>query len=275
MARLRCVVRGPAALLRRFTHSAVLIIFVVLTGFASASYGQSSPDSAAPTQQSAQTADSTGTVIRSKDWALDQDIDVAFQAMKRNPRYQFELIDPDPPRPRPQWAESLAAFFAAIQPVIAFIFYLVLGAFVVIVLLFIGREVVRIRWGRDKSIADDTAAASPVYTPDAATARILLDDVDKLAAEGKFAEAVHTLLFRSIQDIERQHPSAVRRSLTSREIGTLPILGSDARVIFRMIAHRVERSFFGAKPLGREDFDVCRAAYKDFAVGHSRSGAST
>ena len=102
----------------------------------------------------------------------------------------------------------------------------------------------------------------PTYAPDAETAKVVLDDADKLAAQGKFAEAVHVILFRSIQDIEKKRPHHVKRSLTSREIATLSILCTRAQEVFAQIAKLVENSFFGGRPLGVTDYETSKSAYQ-------------
>ena len=117
-----------------------------------------------------------------------------------------------------------------------------------------------------KPKVETEAVAAPLYQPSTEEARILLNTVDALAAEGKYAEAVHTLLFRSIQDIDLKRPNKIRKSLTSREIGDLDILTPHTRDAFSFIGRVVENSFFGGLPLGREDFQSCREAYEQFTV---------
>ena len=103
----------------------------------------------------------------------------------------------------------------------------------------------------------------PLYQPAQAQARILLDEVDKLAAEGRFGEAVHTLLFRSIQDIDRNRPNVVRRSLTAREIGSLSVLTAKARTAFSTIAGVSELAHFGGVSVNKTGFETARSAYAE------------
>jgi hypothetical protein len=67
------------------------------------------------------------------------------------------------------------------------------------------------------------------WRPDAAVARVLLADADALAAKGRYAEAAHLLLRRSVQDIEGSRPRLVRPALTSRDIAAHPGLPDAAR----------------------------------------------
>ena len=110
---------------------------------------------------------------------------------------------------------------------------------------------------------EEEAPEVPLYQPAQAQARILLDEVDKLAAEGRYGEAVHTLLFRSIQDIDRNRPNVVRRSLTSREIGSLPVLTQEARTAFSTIAGVSELAHFGGVSVNKAGFETARTAYAE------------
>jgi hypothetical protein len=115
------------------------------------------------------------------------------------------------------------------------IFWLGLGALILGAVYLIGRAIYETRFAKP-SQAKKEEVEIPLYQPAEAQARILLDEVDRLAAEGRYGEAVHTLLFRSIQDIDRNRPNVVRRSLTAREIGSLSVLTAEARTAFSTIA---------------------------------------
>jgi hypothetical protein len=92
-----------------------------------------------------------------------------------------------------------------------------------------------------------------------------LTDADRLAAEGRFAEAVHLLLFRSIEEIDAKRPHAVKPALTSRDILDLTGLPAVARKALSRLVATVEWSFFGGRPVEAQDFAACRRAYEEFA----------
>lgn len=104
------------------------------------------------------------------------------------------------------------------------------------------------------------------WTPDHAEALALLEDADALAAEGRFDEATHLLLRRSVGQIRLARPDWLEPSSTSREIAMLPALPERARRAFAVIAGRVERSLFALRPLDAADWQAARAAYADFAI---------
>ena len=110
------------------------------------------------------------------------------------------------------------------------------------------------------------AVAVPDWVPDSTVARQLLDDADALAAQGRFDEAAHLLLYRSIEDIAAKRPDLLQPSTTAREIGAFEALSARARSAFGVIAGHVEVSFFARRPLDRSAWDSSREAYRAFAL---------
>jgi len=188
--------------------------------------------------------------------------DSAHQALAADKTLQFEMKGIEPPPPPPGWLQPLADVLQAMGPLFKIIFWLGLAAIVLAILWFIGRELIRIRLPErtDKlNITDDA------WRPAPAAALALLSDADALAAEGRFAEAVHLLLLRSINDIDGRLPNTVRPALTARDIAGLDRLPAAARPAFDRITRVVESSLFGGRPVDRAAFTDCRAAYEAFA----------
>lgn len=204
---------------------------------------------------------STFAIAQSND-AFDE----AFRAMKRNEKLQFEL-PPAPEIPTIEWAERSSvdgSFFVAILPILQIIFFAGLAVIVAFILFAIAKVIYETRFETTpKEVVE--IAPPPLYTPDQEQARIVLDEIDALAAEGRYEEAVHELLFRSIQDIDIHRPNTIRRSLTSREIAELKILTPATREAFATIGEVVETSYFGGQKIDRSQFEICRAAYAQFA----------
>lgn len=111
-----------------------------------------------------------------------------------------------------------------------------------------------------------SAAAEPEWAPDRAEALALLEDADRLAAEGRYDEATHLLLRRSVAQIAAARPDWVEPSSTARELAALAALPDAARTAFAAIAERVERSLFALRSLGAEDWQAAREAYAEFAL---------
>jgi len=110
------------------------------------------------------------------------------------------------------------------------------------------------------------APAAPAWTPEAGEALALLEDADRLAAAGRYDEATHLLLKRSVAQLAAARPDWLEPSSTAREIAALPALPPAARGAFATIAERVERSLFALCRLSAEDWHAARAAYADFAL---------
>lgn len=187
----------------------------------------------------------------------------AHQAMLRAKDLQFDFAaGPKPPEP-PGWLEWVANAFQWLAPILRWVFWIGLAAIVALILYFLVRELLGVRLRRRKG-----RPARPVDTdwrPDAGRARALLEDADRLAAEGRYDEAARLLLHRSVEDFQGRRPGAVRPALTSRDIAALPSMPAAARAAFSAIAAAVEASFFGARPLDAAAFTACRGAYERFA----------
>lgn len=108
--------------------------------------------------------------------------------------------------------------------------------------------------------------AEPEWVPDREEAIALLEDADSLAAAGKFGEAVHLLLKRSVRHIADAKPEWLLPASTAREIAQMPSLSQRARQAFGTIATRVERSVFALRDLDAADWQAAREAYASFAL---------
>jgi hypothetical protein len=196
--------------------------------------------------------------------ATDRGLSQARAALLRDPSFQFSF-DPPPGPPRaPSWLRWIAKLMNWIAPYASWLLWALLIVGVLIILGLIGREVIAKRAGRRTARVN----AGPVlsdWRPDKARARILLSDADKLASEGRFAEAARLLLHRSIEEIEDRSPTLVATAYTSRDIAALDRLPEPARRAFSRMARHVERSLFGDQPMDAAAFGDCRTAYSDFA----------
>lgn len=106
----------------------------------------------------------------------------------------------------------------------------------------------------------------PEWHPDQDAAVALLEDAELLAAEGKFDEATHLLLQRSVSHMSSARSDWVEPSSTARELARTEGLPDDARAAFTVIAERVERSLFALTHLNRDDWEAARDAYAEFAL---------
>jgi hypothetical protein len=183
-----------------------------------------------------------------------------------DPSLQFQFEKAEAPPVPPSWLEPLLRFLEFISPFLSYIFWAGIALVVGLIVYALVREVMR----HLPQHADEAAAEAdipvPEYRPAAARAHALLEEADRLAAEGRFGEAVRVLLHRSIEDMETVFPAAIVPSMTSREISTIDHLSAQGRSTFVKIAQAVERSLFAGRPLTADVYADCRRAYEGFAL---------
>lgn len=203
-----------------------------------------------------------------------------WEELRADESIQFAPVTiPETPPPEPSWlAKLLDDFFEWLAEVLAPLGEAIGSSWwwlrwvpVALVALFALVLIVRLvdpsmfRFGR-KGKANGSAAPEDAWRPDAAASLALLEDADRLAAEGRFDEATHLLLQRSVAQISAARPDWVEPSSTARELAALPALPAPARDAFGVIATRVEASLFALRPLARADWEAARAAYAEFAL---------
>lgn len=209
----------------------------------------------------------------------------AHEALKADSSIQF-VLKPEPPPPEPpQWLrdamEWLSGFFAPVgrffdwigsfmpdAPFARILLWIVLAAAALAFAVMIYRRIREgeWRWRRRRAAGVPVEAEEESWAPEAAPARSWLREADALAAQGRYAEAVHHLLFRSIEDIARRRPRLVRPALTSRELAAAEALPPPARSLFARIAGLVEHSLFGGRPVEAADWTAARSAYADLVL---------
>lgn len=206
--------------------------------------------------------------------AIDSDrVTAAWRAIRADPSIQFALPEKTiPPRnPPPGWLEPV---LRAIGDFVTWVgggwrvILWIIGIVIVIALLFALVPSLR-DWLRERMAGKD-ADPEPQWTPIETRARALLEDADALAAAGRFDEAVHLLLFRSIDDIVAWRGDVVRPADTSRDIARADALPDHARGVFAGIVAAVERSLFGGRALDAGDWQQARADYAGFALKGGR-----
>jgi hypothetical protein len=187
-------------------------------------------------------------------------IERAHSAMLADRSLQFSLPGVDPPRPPPEWLLGALKALSAMGPVVQVLVWGVIALLAAMVLFFIVREFWGLRLGWTGKIR--SASGVTDWRPDRVKARILLEDADRLAAEGRFEEAVHLLLLRGVADIAARRPQLIGPALTSQDIAALSALPEAARPGFKLMADIVERSYFGGRPVDEGSWRQARDAYE-------------
>ena len=196
----------------------------------------------------------------------------AWEALRADPDIQFAPVNmPKEPPPDLGWLDELFRWLGEVMgpvaralgtswPVLRWVLLAVLVAALALLAWRIFGPA--LGWRPRKTVeAEDEG-----WAPATGDALALLDDADRLAAEGRYDEATHLLLKRSVGQIAAVRPDLVEPATTARELAAIGALPDAARAAFGTIAARVERSLFALKPLGAEDWQAARAAYAEFAL---------
>lgn len=209
--------------------------------------------------------------------AVDPDVTKALTDLRADGGYQFDFPEPDPPPETPEWmrglGQGLADFFGWLggdgNLVVRGLAYLLIAVALLFV-LYLTVPAVRewvdrfLRSWRRPGVEEDD---QPGWQPDAHASRNLLAEADALANAGRFGEAAHLLLGRSIEDIASRRPGLLKPALTARAIATVDDLPGAARTAFARIAEAVERSLWARRAIGANDWQDARTAYETFAFG--------
>ena len=113
----------------------------------------------------------------------------------------------------------------------------------------------------------DVAAPGPAAAP-AELRTAPLQAAERLAAEGRFGEAIHALLLRTFEVLARHRRTPLAPSFTSREIlERIPVPG-EARAALGGLVAAVEVSHFGLARPGEEEYRACLGAFHRFVAAY-------
>lgn len=196
----------------------------------------------------------------------------AAREVLKDPRYQREM----PQHPEPldlddaeggggfsgggvdggQVALPVMGAGAAIGQVV---FIVLIVVVVLLIVGWLGQSIVRRRRGAE------TVEVSAEGTEGAAVRERepTFDEATRLAAEGRYAEAVHALLLAAIRHFAERSRVSIQPSRTSRELVRLLPLGAEAREAFSDLVRTVELSLFGGAPVGQEEYERSLARFRD------------
>ncbi len=136
------------------------------------------------------------------------------------------------------------------------VFIILIVVAVLLLAGWLGQAVVRRRRGAETvEVAAEEAAVrerEPTF-----------DEATRLAAEGRYAEAVHALLLAAIRHFAERSRVSIQPSRTSRELVRLLPLGAETREAFSDLVRTVELSLFGGAAVGQEEYERSLARFRD------------
>ena len=173
------------------------------------------------------------------------------------------------PRQRKQRREVEAGHDTFGQ-VVAFLFYILIGAGVVALLIWIITEMSG--YWKDKPAADKPGKTAPPGAADAVTTKPL-GDAEALAAQGDFGRAIHVLLLTTLFELSAKLEQRLPDALTSREVLAQVTLNEAARGALGGLIDAVEVSHFGGQAPGEADYQRCVGQFRQFATAYTEGDA--
>ena len=89
-----------------------------------------------------------------------------------------------------------------------------------------------------------------------------LDEIERLARAGAYAEAIHLMLLRALEALRRRLGTSWAKSMTSREIARRSELPASDRSALRMLVGAVEISRFGGQSANEQIYRACLDQYR-------------
>jgi hypothetical protein len=159
---------------------------------------------------------------------------------------------------------SAAGVSTALGVVSRALLWMVVAVVIIVLLVFLGNGIVRWRERRDPGAplpGGDTVAPGEKPRP-------RLVEVERLAGQGHYGEAVHRLLLIAVDRLTRHRGESLEDSLTSREILRRLRLGEEGRGALERLVAGTERFLFAEVAVDREEFEACRRAFETLE-GHT------
>jgi hypothetical protein len=150
---------------------------------------------------------------------------------------------------------------------LAGIMWAVLIAIGLLIVAWLGQHLALIRTGGGGEVPDADGDAPLPIDPEVVTAP--LADAEVLAAQGRYAEAIHTLLLQTLERLIEKGNVSVPESLTSREILARVPLPTSAFAALGDLVGAVEVSHFGPEVPGQVDYERCRDHFHVFAQAYT------
>lgn len=194
--------------------------------------------------------------------AAEDDPATAAREILEGGDYQTELPSVESPEietlPPPPEAQALEIDLGSLAEALLWALAIAFGGLLIYAIVTHPALRRRLRGPKADEAAVATGQSADGGTDDAdAMAR-----ADGLAQQGRLDEAVHLLLLGAIAELRRRLEPGLPESLTSREVLRRLELSGPARDAFAALVQAVERTLFGGRPAGPDDYDACKRSYR-------------
>ena len=133
--------------------------------------------------------------------------------------------------------------------------------------LFIIMSLADSAFGRELLLRRGAAAAARDESHPAGGPSASLVTADQLAAQGRYTEAMHQLLYDTVAALRRRLGTDIPDAFTSREILRALALQPAERDAFQHMIARVEQTWFAQRRAALDDYDAVRACFALVAAG--------
>ncbi|WP_340119355.1 hypothetical protein [Pelagibius sp. 7325] len=150
------------------------------------------------------------------------------------------------------------------------LFWLLVAAVVAMVLFFLYSLLSDLLQNRDafrRNRENKAAGPARIKTPTIerrTVDRRSLAEADRLAAEGRFSEAIHLLLLVAMDRLHRELGPRVAPAMTGREVLRLPALPEATVAPLTRMVQVSEINHFGGRAAAAPDYQSCRDAFLRF-----------
>lgn len=141
------------------------------------------------------------------------------------------------------------------------IFWTAGGAALVAMVVMLARALAN----RTRAAKEVVEARTVALDPARPVPAVAFEDADRLAAEGRFAEAIHALLLRTLAALAAQG-AGLSASLTSREVVRVAPLTGEARAALAGLVDSVEVSRFGSVVPDAAEYAASRLRFERLAA---------
>ena len=173
-------------------------------------------------------------------------------------RLDLQTEIPDAPEPPAQFSLSLPPELLWVVVAVA-----------VLLLLYSFRDLIPLLRSRGGELTEEEVISAEAMRREP---QVVLAAADELARQGRYRDAMHILLLRSLAELRAALDEPFADSLTSREILRSTRLPKTAREPLRDVVGRVEWTYFGERPAEREDYEACRTSF--FAIEQALQGSA-
>lgn len=199
-----------------------------------------------------------GAAARGQEGAGPEEVRAKAREVLADPRFQRELpphaVAPTEPITLnvPDVSPVSLPVLGAAVSLVRLMLYVFLAVALVLIGVWLAKEIVRRRRPATVAAGPEEEVPGEGERP---KAHAVPGDATRLAAAGRYGEAIHVLLLVTIRHLAERARLPAEPARTSRELIRLLPLKGEGRQAFEALVRAVELTLFGGQPAGAEDWE--------------------